>query len=60
MIADDPEEFANSVLRVYRDMDLWHRLSESGYKHIEDHFTPQIVGQKIEDGLKVLGVGGSA
>lgn len=56
MIADDPEEFANSVLQVYQDMDLWHRLSESGYKHIENHFTPQIVGQKIEDGLKVLGV----
>ena len=56
MIADDPAEFANSVLRVYEDMDLWRRLSESGYKHIENHFTPQIVGQKIEDGLKLLGV----
>ncbi|MBA2527430.1 MAG: glycosyltransferase [Pyrinomonadaceae bacterium] len=59
MIADDPEEFANSVLRVYRDMDLWHRLSESGYQHIENHFTPQIVGQKIEEGLKRLGVLGT-
>ncbi|MDQ3667294.1 MAG: glycosyltransferase [Acidobacteriota bacterium] len=56
MIADDPEEFANSVLRVYRDMDLWRRLSESGCKHIENHFTPRIVGQKIEDALKLLGV----
>lgn len=56
MIADDPEEFAASVLRVYRDTDLWRRLSESGYQHIERHFTPQIVDQKIEEGLKVLGV----
>lgn len=56
MIADDPAEFANSVLRVYQDMDLWRRLSQSGYKHIENHFTPEIVGQKIENGLKVLGV----
>jgi GT2 family glycosyltransferase/glycosyltransferase involved in cell wall biosynthesis len=56
MIADDPAEFANSVVRVYEDLDLWRRLSDSGYKHIENHFTPQIVGQKIEDGLKVLGV----
>ncbi len=60
MIADDPAEFANSVLRVYQDLDLWHRLSDSGYKHIENHFTPQIVGQKIEDGLKLLGVWGPA
>ncbi|MCM3904103.1 MAG: glycosyltransferase [Pyrinomonadaceae bacterium] len=56
MIADDPAEFANSVLRVYQDKDLWHRLSESGYKHIENHFTPQIVGRRIEYGLKALGV----
>ncbi len=56
MIADDPAEFANSVFQVYRDMDLWHRLSQSGYKHIENHFTPQVVGQKIEDSLKKLGV----
>lgn len=56
MIADDPQEFANSVLRVYRDIELWRRLSESGYRHIENHFTPLIVGQKIEDGLKALGV----
>ncbi|MFN2509880.1 MAG: glycosyltransferase [Pyrinomonadaceae bacterium] len=55
MIADDPEDFANNVLKVYRDTDLWHRLSDSGYRHIENHFTPQIVGQKIEDGLKALG-----
>ena len=60
MIADDPDEFANSVLRIYQDMDLWHRLSDSGYKHIENHFTPQIVGQKIEDGLQRLGVAGPA
>jgi O-antigen biosynthesis protein len=56
VIADDPEEFANSVLRVYRDLELWHRLSAAGYKHIENHFTPKIVGQKIEDGLRRLGV----
>ena len=56
MIADDAASFASSVLRVYEDPDLWRRLSESGYNHIENHFTPQIIGQKIEDGLRMLGV----
>lgn len=56
MIADDPREFAKNVIRVYRDMDLWRRLSDSGYKHIENHFTPEVVGQKIEAALKTLGV----
>jgi O-antigen biosynthesis protein len=58
MIADDPAAFADSVLRVYEDLELWQRLSESGYKHIENHFTPQMVGRKIEKGLKALGVCG--
>jgi glycosyltransferase involved in cell wall biosynthesis len=56
MIADDPREFAKNVIRVYQDMDLWRRLSDSGYKHIENHFTPEVVGQKIEAALKTLGV----
>ncbi|MCM3870898.1 MAG: glycosyltransferase family 4 protein [Pyrinomonadaceae bacterium] len=60
MVADDPEEFANCVLRVYEDLELWNRLAESGYQHIENHFTPQVVGQRIEHALKQLGVLGSA
>jgi len=56
MIADDPREFAKNVIRVYRDMDLWRRLSDSGYKHIENHFTPEVVGQRIEAALMTLGV----
>jgi len=58
MIADDPAEFANSVFEVYQNMELWHRLADAGYKHIENHFTPQVVGEKIEDGLRMLGVVG--
>ena len=56
MIANDPVEFANGVVQVYQDFDLWQRLSDSGYQHINNHFTPEVVHQKIESGLKVLGV----
>lgn len=30
MIADDPELFADSVVRLYTDRDLWERLSQNG------------------------------
>jgi O-antigen biosynthesis protein len=56
MVADDPEDFANSVLRVYEDMKLWRGLADSGYQHIGNHFTPQVVGQRIERALKLLDV----
>jgi len=30
LVADDPEEFANLVIRAYRDQSLWQELSASG------------------------------
>ncbi len=56
MIADDPKDFAAGVLQVYRDAELWERLADRGYRHIEKHFTPEIVGKTIEAGLRDLGV----
>ncbi|MGH9967748.1 MAG: glycosyltransferase [Pyrinomonadaceae bacterium] len=56
MIADDPQDFADCVLEVYRNEDLWQRLADCGYRHIENHFTPRVVGGKIAAGLRSLGV----
>lgn len=56
MIAQDPKEFAESVLEVYHNEDLWQRLADSGYKHIDKYFTPDVVGKTIEAGLRDLGV----
>lgn len=30
MVADEPAEFADAVVRIYRDANLWKRVSESG------------------------------
>lgn len=47
MIADDPVSFAEAVLKVYRDRDLWQQLSDEGYRHIQRHFVPEVVEEKI-------------
>ena len=39
LIADDPTEFANAVIRLYRDPALWQRLSNHGLDNIERHFS---------------------
>jgi len=39
LIADSPEDFANEVLRLYGDEDLWQKLSEAGKRNIEAHFS---------------------
>jgi len=34
-VADDPLEMAQSVVRVYRDRELWYDLSRAGLAYIE-------------------------
>ena len=55
MIADDPEAFAKAVIEVYRDAQLWQRLSDDGYVHIEKHFSPEVVEETIIASIEVLG-----
>lgn len=42
LIADGAEEFANAVVRLYRDPDLWMRLSERGLANVGTHFSPAV------------------
>ncbi len=47
MIANDEEVFAQMVVEVYRSPELWQRLSDKGYKHIEKLYSPPIVKNSI-------------
>lgn len=38
LIADTPITFAKAVLRLYRDQELWERLSDGGLSVMEKHF----------------------
>lgn len=56
LIADEPEDFAAAVVRAYEQKELWERLAEHGYRHIEKHFTPEVVAQIINTSVKELGL----
>lgn len=55
LIADEPQAFADTVIQLYRDENLWERLADGGYRHVERHFTPQVVGEIINRSVKELG-----
>ena len=38
LVANKPSEFASAVLRLYRDPNLWERLSSEGLDVMEEHF----------------------
>jgi hypothetical protein len=39
LIADDAAGFAAAILRLYRDGDLWQRLSDAALDNVRDHFS---------------------
>ncbi|KGM56625.1 glycosyl transferase [Lysobacter arseniciresistens ZS79] len=39
MVADAPDRFAEAVLALHRDGDLWHRLADNGRLNVERHFS---------------------
>jgi glycosyltransferase involved in cell wall biosynthesis len=39
LVADDPEAFADAIIRVHQDEALWNRLSQGGLMNIEAHFS---------------------
>ncbi len=39
LIADDPEDFAREVINVYKDDELWDRLSNEGRIHAQRHYS---------------------
>jgi len=39
LVADDPADFADAVLRLHADDDLWRRLAEHGRENVARHFS---------------------
>lgn len=48
LVADDPAEFAEQVIRLMEDPILWSQLSMEGRQHIAANFTPECIARKLE------------
>ena len=57
LLADQPLEFAQQVIRLHRDRELWTALSRNGLKkNIEEHFSSAAAKRNLEELLLQLGV----
>jgi glycosyltransferase involved in cell wall biosynthesis/GT2 family glycosyltransferase len=54
LIADTPEGLADATVRLYTDEALWRELSDSGYAHVERHFSPRVVRKIVNDSVRSL------
>jgi len=56
MIADDPDSFAESLVRAWSSPDLWQRLSSNGRQNIRDHFSVAATNRGIDAILEWAGL----
>lgn len=49
IIADRPEDFADSIIRLYTDEKLWERLSANSIGLIENNYSREVVSRKISE-----------
>jgi hypothetical protein len=54
LIADEPEEFAEAIIRLYTDESLWNKISLKSIEHIERNYSKEIIGKKIAAILQPL------
>lgn len=47
LIAEAPEDFADAVVRLCTDDELWSRLSTQGRKHVEEFFSPEAIRSRL-------------
>ena len=56
LIADEPEAFADHVVRVYRDAELWCALSTRGRQTLQERFSAATAERALEKMLVSLGL----
>jgi GT2 family glycosyltransferase/glycosyltransferase involved in cell wall biosynthesis len=56
LVADTAADFAQEVVRLYRDARLWERLSQNGIENVEQYFSLGAARRNLEGLLIELGV----
>jgi GT2 family glycosyltransferase len=56
LVADEPYEFAQHIIRLHRDADLWAKLAQNGLENIRQHFSFDAAKRNLDALLKELGV----
>ena len=48
LVADEPREFAQALIRLYESEELWNRLSENGVRKTRELYSVEAAREKLE------------
>ncbi|MGE5625979.1 MAG: glycosyltransferase [Bacillota bacterium] len=54
LIADDPREFADAVVRLYSDKELWNRLSRAGRELVRARYSPEVIRRGLAEVIESI------
>lgn len=54
LVADTAEEFAAEVVRLYRDEELWNRISDNGLENVRRYFSVETASLGLQELLNSL------
>lgn len=56
LVADSPRDFADAVVRLHTDAELWQRLSRAGMALVREHFSEEAGTRQFEQVLRNAGL----
>ena len=56
LIADEPSEFVDAIVRLYWDRDLWNRLSENGLAYVKNTYSLAAGEKTVADILESINI----
>ena len=54
LIAESEQDFADAIVRLYRDEQLWERISEAGIENVRQYFSVETARRSLQNLLKDL------
>ena len=54
LVAESEQEFANEIIRLYQDEELWNQLSDAAIENVESHFSVHAAKRSLENLLQKL------
>lgn len=55
LVADEPERFADEIIRLYEDKRLYEQVRIAGHDFIRTNYGPEAVNGKLDQALKSIG-----
>ena len=52
LLAEEEDKFAQKVIQLYHDRQLWQKLSVNGMESIKERFSPEVIGKSLANLIK--------